>query len=568
MRITEQNYEKIPSNTAMEAVPGKNGFHTLLLKNDNGERLIHSKYDPVKEARTQTAHFLPLEKLTVLVFGLGMGYHIYEILNNLPDGGRVYIFEPNPYACRLFAENCGTTLLYDDRVRLYSSFSADELKQDVAEALTVENCDSFCFYAHPVYASLYPQEHDTLVGEINTVTSGLRSQKNTIRHFGKIWSENFLKNYKYLYKSAAVSGLFGLFKGKTAIIVSAGPSLSKNVSQLQEAAGKAVVICTDTAYKELEEHGIRPHLIVTTSGNPAVFYKLNGLNYGEIPLVYKSQSSNRIIKEHTGRKFYAGHINSFLDDALTQLGKPPGAIASGGSVACSCLDLATKTGVRSIVLIGQDFALTDGKEYAQDVFGKVPQSDLDNFLTETTDIYGNPVKTLKNLNLYRRWFEDYINAHPKVRFIDATEGGALIQGTEIKTLIEALSLLGASFNIEERIDGAFQKNAISAKETEETLNYRYKSAYDDFLKARELLTAVIGEYTAERPLIRERAEAAIEQLSIYTEAVKYSILADIYDLKNMIPGKDPAKELEAYNKIALALNNLTACFMEAVDTEA
>ena len=44
------------------------------------------------------------------------------------------------------------------------------------------------------------------------------------------------------------------------------------------------------------------------------------------------------------------------------------------------------------------------------------------------------------MDSYRKWYEEQININPQIRVIDATEGGAKINGTEIMTLKEAISL--------------------------------------------------------------------------------------------------------------------------------
>jgi hypothetical protein len=49
-------------------------------------------------------------------------------------------------------------------------------------------------------------------------------------------------------------------------------------------------------------------------------------------------------------------------------------------------------------------------------------------LIETIDIYGNPIKTTKVLNIYRKWIEERIKNVRDIEIIDATEGGMKIKG--------------------------------------------------------------------------------------------------------------------------------------------
>lgn len=557
MLITRNNIENVPAYDGAEVVSCKNGLRTILLKKGGGERFIHSKYDPVREARAQTAEFLSGGcPHTVIVFGLGLAYHLHEILNALPEGGEAYVFEPRGLSCAHFAAHGETALLQDERVKIFSFSGSEELNTDLRGILTLQNCDAFRFFAHPVYASSFPKEYDMLAGAINAQTLPLSSQKATVRLYGKLWSTNFINNYPFLFGSAAVKGLFGAFSGKAAIIVSAGPSLSKNVGLLRGVNDRAVIICTDTAFKALEAINVRPHLLVTTSGNLLVHEKLRGSDYSGVPLVYKSQSHHEVLKNHEGRKFYSGHINTFLDDALRALGKPPGEIDSGGSVACSCLDLAAKTGAKTIIFIGQDLALTGGEGYAKDVFGHFSESIRNTFAMETEDIYGQPVLTLQNLNMYRLWTEDYIKTRPDVRFIDATEGGALIRGTDIMTLKDALGLLGSSFDADKTVEAAFTGFSYQDKKTSSAVERLYVSAKDDLMSAREFLRALSDEYNNKGALSRTDILDVLDKLYIYTESVRYAVLADIFDIGNMPIGKAPDTERELFKKIDGVLEEL------------
>ncbi len=58
------------------------------------------------------------------------------------------------------------------------------------------------------------------------------------------------------------------------IVVSAGPSLNKNIEDLKKAVGKACIIATDTAMKPLLNAGIVPDLFVIVDGlKPAVLFE-------------------------------------------------------------------------------------------------------------------------------------------------------------------------------------------------------------------------------------------------------------------------------------------------------
>ena len=60
-----------------------------------------------------------------------------------------------------------------------------------------------------------------------------------------------------------------------------------------------------------------------------------------------------------------------------------------------------------------------------------------------TDIDGNEIPTSRNLNHYRLWIERRIARAKQeklpIEFIDASEGGARVEGTVVQTLLRTMS---------------------------------------------------------------------------------------------------------------------------------
>jgi hypothetical protein len=126
----------------------------------------------------------------------------------------------------------------------------------------------------------------------------------------------------------------------------------------------------------------------------------------------------------------------------------------GGSVSTVAFDLARQLGCNPIIFIGQDLAFTDGfthtKGALEDLFSEVEINKFytlemvlrEQIMSEETpkvlDIHGRLVPTSKVMVSYLRWFEKEISKSENTLFIDATEGGARIKGTQVLTLRDAL----------------------------------------------------------------------------------------------------------------------------------
>jgi len=66
----------------LSTTPG--GHKTLTYADGNKEIKIHSSYDPLLEARRGADSFTPGRANCVVVFGLGLGYHLAELRKRHP----------------------------------------------------------------------------------------------------------------------------------------------------------------------------------------------------------------------------------------------------------------------------------------------------------------------------------------------------------------------------------------------------------------------------------------------------------------------------------------------------
>jgi len=71
----------------------KMGLFTAKFNN----KYIHSKYDPIRESKQFIQENMNLikDKSNILLYGIGLGYHVNEIINNMSDGSILFIFELN-----------------------------------------------------------------------------------------------------------------------------------------------------------------------------------------------------------------------------------------------------------------------------------------------------------------------------------------------------------------------------------------------------------------------------------------------------------------------------------------
>ncbi len=294
----------------------------------------------------------------------------------------------------------------------------------------------------PNYDVLFPDEALGFIKGIFDIANFELSQYSTQISFSTVTVKNMLDNIKYLCNGYKTIQLVEVIpRDIPGILVSAGPSLNKNIKELKRAKGKAFIIAVDTAIKPLLSEGIIPDMFAVVDGRKPLSL-VEKEEAKEIPLLGTLSASSAVLEYHTGMKFFYNEGYAVSDHILLKQDTDFGSVETGGSVATTAFSLLYKIGLPCIILVGQDLAYTGNKSHADGTFADVmKKEDTKNYIT----VEGNTeekVPTTEILKLYLKWFGDYIAAakkyDPNFRVINATEGGAKIEHTEIMTLHDAI----------------------------------------------------------------------------------------------------------------------------------
>ena len=177
--------------------------------------------------------------------------------------------------------------------------------------------------------------------------------KSTAFKFDAKSSIPFLTDYK------------DVFKGKPAIIVSAGPSLNKNIEFLKKYKDNALVFCVGTALPVLYNNGIVPDFLnVIETVNTSVHYNLPIVK--DISFIAESFTESSYLNMDFKRKFMTASLET--DAArwyLEKFDREFVPFEAKGTVSYHALYCAYYLGCNPIILIGQDLAYSDGCCYAK-----------------------------------------------------------------------------------------------------------------------------------------------------------------------------------------------------------
>lgn len=383
-----------------------------------------------------------------VIFGLGHYNYISTLQKRYPDNV-IVIYEPSTEnIVQLFGLFDWTSVI-DNYNTVF--ICGEERKRDLALTLsTLSNNNStlkLLYGQIPNYCKIWNDEFDEFLLCVQETIDLCIIAQSTRSAFKDYMARNYLYNLERIPKESGIIEIYealrktGYTKEYPAVIVSAGPSLDKNIEELKPYKNRAFIICVDAALQSLQKHNIEPDIVVSVDAT---------IGYGDgfvidiqkdYPFIVHMNCSLRLVDEVKGRKFYIFDEDNYLIELFKPTGKKILPLETWGSVANTAYIFARLMEFDTIILMGQDLAYPDNKFHASGSFegeGEVDVSD-DSRYFYVKAIDGSKVITEKKMNKYRIWMENQIECYPDVRVIDATEGGALIKGTEIMTLRDALA---------------------------------------------------------------------------------------------------------------------------------
>ncbi|EKQ8039374.1 motility associated factor glycosyltransferase family protein [Campylobacter coli] len=245
----------------------------------------------------------------------------------------------------------------------------------------------------------------------------------------------FLQNIPSMLESIPFQRILSQRKNKfdNAIVVSAGPSLTKQLSLLKAYQDKAVIFCADGALSMLEKKGIVPDYVTNldfTDLAMKFFQNKENLKQSIIALecathpnvVRSLNAENCMIVLRNKALYQRFNLNDF------------GYIDTGTHVSHFSYTLALALGFKNIIMIGQDLAFDEeGNSHSKGFDFGEKFSGEENIDKLKVPAYGGKGEVLTHItwNDYRIKLE-YLFAcnDQKAKFYNATEGGARINFTE------------------------------------------------------------------------------------------------------------------------------------------
>lgn len=400
-------------------------------------RYIHSPEDPIQEAVDLLESYeFRGEDITVLS-GFGLGYLPLAIKRKMHPEHLLIIAESSlDILYEAFSITDLSDLLQDSSVYLLKTDQKEFLWTTLDQYNLKNIAGKVQKLAYPPCVNLDPESFRDMETGVERFIRLINNNYFAMHANEESSTANMMKNLSFLHNSAPVNCMKGIAANRPVIIVAAGPSLDKNIHSLKDFKRKAIIIAVDTALKPLIRAGMLPNMLVSvdpTEGNLNKFKKIPKDILDQIVPVFSLSVYHEIPELFSKNRFFfnePGDLNSWfleMEPLVVQFPK-------GNSVSHYAFYLARFMSPSHIIFVGLDLAFPVMQAHSKysDTWNLSPNMKF----IMTPDIHGGMVRTIPAFRDAITVLEAQI-ANTQITCIDATEGGAMIQGTRIMPLKHA-----------------------------------------------------------------------------------------------------------------------------------
>ncbi len=302
---------------------------------------------------------------------------------------------------------------------------------------------------------------------LSETLSIIQSFARSVETMGPELLSRCTENAPLLARYPSAAQLQGALPNIPAIIVSAGPSLDKNIALLSELKGRALIIGINQTVKALRRAGVQPDMVLACD-HQNLGYQFEGVREGDIPFLGLGASIAPELFETLAGQRFTFASSPIVESWLFELVGESASLRAGGTISIAALQLALGMGCSPIAVVGQDFALAGAKYYADGAAdGGAPlelladgalsmrnqrsklrlaqpgreehylkamaESRLE--LVEVPGYFGAPVLTTPSMRAQIVALRSQLrDARGKAEFVNATEGGAFLEGMDHRPL--------------------------------------------------------------------------------------------------------------------------------------
>ncbi|EIE0712179.1 motility associated factor glycosyltransferase family protein, partial [Campylobacter jejuni] len=308
--------------------------------------------------------------------------------------------------------------------------------------------------------------------------------------------EQFVYNLPQMITHPSYKELLSKRKGisDTAIIVSTGPSLTKQLPLLKKYANKATIFCADSSYPILAKHGIKPDYVCMLERTEITAEFFNH-DFGEfdkdIVFVCAGVVHPKAIEYLKGRNRKYLIIPRYLYFPIYIKLKYFDFLYNTPSVAHMACYLSLHLNHKNIIFIGQDLAYAENGNSHPDDYQNSANYESQMYEHILTEAYGGKkeIKTHEVWIFFKQILEAMIIKY-HITTYNCTEGGARIEGTIEKPFLWACENL-----LHKDLNKPFEKlEPLSLNKQNEFLLKAYYKVYQSIKHCRDFSKILSNDF--------------------------------------------------------------------------
>lgn len=350
--------------------------------------VLHSQSGAEAEAKNVFAKVSDNPVSMHIIFGIGIGHLFKEFCEQAK--GKVFLLEPNLEILRVTLE----LVDFSKELSQPNVFVASDIqsfKELYVLNYTYGSNTSFTYLG--AYKNIYGEEMTKIFKQVETIMGTCMAEYNTLKREVANSISMVLDNLPYTLNETLVLEYKDIYKGKTALIVSAGPSLDANIEVIKKNRNKFIIFCVGTAYKALAKQGITPDFANIIEVNDCSG-QVKDCDLSNVDFILEPYTHTSVHRLATKNKLLFPSVSSQANDYWAKLvGLDIKPYVAKGTVSYESLAVAKMMGFSKIILVGQDLAFLDNKcysdesAYSQLIFEVNPETNKPEFKIKDYDKY-------------------------------------------------------------------------------------------------------------------------------------------------------------------------------------
>ncbi|EOJ7960890.1 motility associated factor glycosyltransferase family protein [Campylobacter coli] len=543
--LLKESLKEIKSSK-FELILGKDNLDINLkdtsIKNNGGgynENLLYQ--DPIKELQTMLNTYNDKYLLypVLYFYGFGNGILFKALLQN-KNHQHIVVFEKDiEIIWIMFHILDFSSELQSARLMVLNTNKLEI--QDYNELCSSKPFFQFSrIYFLELMSHYYERFHEDILGLNKKLAENF---KNSIVSYGNDSTdtlqgiEQFVYNLPQMITHPSYKELLSKRKGisDTAIIVSTGPSLTKQLPLLKKYASKATIFCADSSYPILAKHGIKPDYVCMLERTEITAEFFNH-DFGEfdkdIVFICAGVVHPKAIEYLKGRNLvitqkvlafpYYINLKDFSYAAVEF------------SVAHMSYFLSVLLNHKNIIFIGQDLAYAENGNSHPDDYQNSANYESQMYKHILTEAYGGKkeIKTHEVWIFFKQILEAMIIKY-HITTYNCTEGGARIEGTIEKPFLWACENL-----LDKDLNKPFEKlEPLSLNKQNEFLLKAYYKVYQSIKHCRDFSKILSNDFEKIQSIylsLNEKEEdinLAIEKIDKFKNKLEdIKQMQDLYDI--------------------------------------